>query len=92
MPAGQRGRGADGGNETQTTFVDMTSGAGHGVGVRIGEPARKHGVADDLTMLIGPARDGAPLELGVLDLTGEDLVIVHAMRLHPKFYPFLQQG
>jgi hypothetical protein len=24
-------------------------------------------------MLIGPARDGAPLEIGVLDLNGEDL-------------------
>jgi hypothetical protein len=50
--------------------------------MRIGRPARKHGVPDadiwhgirnathkidmddDLTMLIGPARDGTPLELG----------------------------
>jgi len=66
--------------------------------VRIGEPARKHGVgdadiwhavrtairkidmADDLTMLIGPARDGTPLEIGVLDLNGEDPVVIHAMR------------
>ena len=50
--------------------------------MRIGEPARKHGVSDadvwhavrtatqkidmddDLTMLIGPARDGTPLEIG----------------------------
>jgi len=54
--------------------------------VRIGEPARKHKVADvdiwhaartavrrvdldeDLTMLIGPASDGALLEIGVLEI------------------------
>ncbi|MHB2023549.1 MAG: hypothetical protein ACYCO3_09510 [Mycobacteriales bacterium] len=54
--------------------------------MRIGQPARNHGVADDdiqhavrnamrrrdlgenLTMLIGPASDGALLEVGVLDL------------------------
>ena len=53
--------------------------------MRIGEPARKHGVSnadiwhalrtairkidmdDDLTMLIGPARDATRLEIGVLD-------------------------
>jgi hypothetical protein len=78
--------------------------------VRIGEPARKHGIGDDdiwhavrtairtiemdedLTMLIGPARDGAPLEIGVLDLGGEDPVVIHAMRLRAKFYPFIGQG
>jgi hypothetical protein len=77
--------------------------------VRIGEPARKHGVSDadiwhalrtairkidmddDLTMLIGPARDGTPLEIGVLDLNGEDPVVIHAMRLRPKFYPLIRQ-
>jgi hypothetical protein len=58
--------------------------------VRIGDPARRHGINDpdiwhairtavreidmddDLTMLIGPARDGTPLEIGVLDINGED--------------------
>ncbi len=53
---------------------------------------RKIDMDDDLTMLIGPARDGTPLELGVLDLSGEDPVIIHAMRLRPTFYPFLRQG
>jgi hypothetical protein len=53
---------------------------------------RKIDMDDDLTMLIGPARDGTPLELGVLDISGEDPVIVHAIRLRPKFYPFLRQG
>jgi hypothetical protein len=58
--------------------------------MRIGEPARKHGVSDadilhavrnsmrwvevdnDLTMLIGAATDGALLEVGVLDIDGDD--------------------
>ena len=81
----------------------------HRCRVRIGEPARRRGVADDdiwhalrnatrkidmdedLTMLIGPAQDGTPLEIGVLDISGEDPVIIHAMRLRPKFYPFISQ-
>lgn len=75
--------------------------------MRIGEPARKHGITDtdiwqavrsamrrvvleeELTMLIGPAADGAVLEIGVLDVDGDDPVIIHAMRLRPKFYRFL---
>lgn len=78
--------------------------------MRIGAPARKHGVDDadiwhgvrsairkidmddDLTMLIGPARDGTPLEIGVLDLSGEDPVVIHAMGLRSKFYPLIGQG
>jgi hypothetical protein len=31
---------------------------------------RKIDMDDDLTMLIGLARDGTPLEIGVLDLNG----------------------
>jgi hypothetical protein len=46
---------------------------------------------DDLTMLIGPAQDGTPLEIGILDLNGEDPVVIHAMRLRPKFYPLIGQ-
>ena len=75
--------------------------------MRIGEPARKHGVIDadiwhavrtamrrvvvdeDLTMLIGPASDGALMEIGVLDIDGDDPVVIHAMPLRPKFYRFL---
>lgn len=77
------------------------------VWVRIGEPARKHGVADadiwhavrnamrrivldnDLTMLIGPSAGGALLEVGVLDIEGDDPVVIHAMPLRAKFYRFL---
>ena len=75
--------------------------------MRIGGPARKHGVIDadirhavrtamrrvvideDLTMLIGPASDGALLEIGVLDIDGDDPVVIHAMALRQKFYRFL---
>jgi len=75
--------------------------------VRIGEPARNHGVPDrdiqhavrnavrhivmddDLTMLIGPAPEAALLEIGVLDLLGDDPVTIHAMALRPKFQCFL---
>lgn len=46
-------------------------------------------VADDLTMLLGPASDGTLLEIGVLDIDGGDPVVVHAMLLRPKFYRFL---
>lgn len=77
------------------------------VWMRIGGPARKHGVADadiwhavrnamrrvllddDLGMLIGPASDGALLEVGVLDIDGEDPVVIHAQPLRPKFHRFL---
>lgn len=44
---------------------------------------------EDLTMLIGPATDGALLEIGVLDLDGEDPVVIHAMKLRAKFQRFL---
>lgn len=78
--------------------------------MRIGEPARKHGVSDadilhavrnsmrwvelddDLTMLIGAATNGALLEVGVLDIEGDDPVAIHAMPLRPKFYRFLTEG
>lgn len=78
--------------------------------MRIGEPARKHGLPDediwhairnalrkvtmdnDLTMLIGPSRSGSMLEVGVLDIDGDDPVAIHAMPLRSKFYPFLGQG
>lgn len=75
--------------------------------MRIGEPARKHGVADadiwhavrnamrrvhleeELVMLIGPANDGALLEIGVLDIDGDDAVVIHAQPLRRKFHKLL---
>ena len=44
---------------------------------------------DDLTMLIGPARDGQLLEVGIVDLDGDDPVVIHAMALRKKFRRFL---
>jgi hypothetical protein len=44
---------------------------------------------DDLTMLIGPAADGSLLEIGILDLDGDDPVVVHAMALRDRFHRFL---
>jgi hypothetical protein len=73
--------------------------------MRIAEPARRHGMAtadiwhavrnamrrldNEVTILIGTARDGALLEIGVLDIDGDDPVIVHAMPLRRRFHPYL---
>jgi hypothetical protein len=51
--------------------------------------AHKIDMDGDLTMLIGPARDAAPLELGVPGLDSDDPVIIHALPLRAKFYRFL---
>jgi hypothetical protein len=51
---------------------------------------RRDVIDEDLTMLIGPASDGALLEIGVLDIDGDDLVVIHAMPLRQKFYRFLE--
>lgn len=76
--------------------------------MRIGEPARKHGISDDdvwhairnmtrtvsesddLIMVIGPARSGMPLEIGILSPASDDPVVIHAMWLRPKFQRFLR--
>lgn len=47
---------------------------------------------EDLTMLIGPASNGALLEVGVLDIDGGDPVVIHAMTLRAKFHRFLGPG
>ena len=44
---------------------------------------------EDLTMLIGPTEQGVLLEIGVLDIDGDDPVVIHAMQLRRKFYKFL---
>ncbi len=51
---------------------------------------RRIDLGKDLTMLIGPAADGSLLEIGVLDLEGEDPVVIHAMELSREFYLFLR--
>lgn len=40
-------------------------------------------------MLLGAASDGSLLEVGVLGIEGSDPVIVHAMPLRAKYYPYL---
>ena len=44
---------------------------------------------DEVLMFIGPARNGALLEVGVLDFDGDDPVIIHAMALRREFYRLL---
>jgi hypothetical protein len=50
---------------------------------------RQIAMDDDLTMLIGPASDGALLEIGILDINGDDPVVIHAQSLRPRFRRFL---
>ncbi len=47
-------------------------------------------MAEDLTMLIGPAANGTLLEIGVLGIEGDDPVVIHAMALRPTFHRFLR--
>ena len=42
------------------------------------------------TKLIGPATDGGLLEIGALNLEGEDPVVIHAMELSRRFCLFLR--
>lgn len=43
----------------------------------------------ELLMLIGPGRDGDLLEVGILGVQGTDPVIVHAMKMRPRFRKYL---
>jgi hypothetical protein len=56
---------------------------------RVRNATHKIDMGEDLTMMIGSSGDGAPLELGVLGLDGDDPVIIHALPLRAKFYRFL---
>jgi hypothetical protein len=49
-------------------------------------PIRVFEPDDGLTMFVGPARDGTPIEVGVAD-SGSGPVVVHAMRARLKFLP-----
>lgn len=42
---------------------------------------------DGVTMLAGPARNGALLEIGILGIGTDDPVIIHAMLARPKHIP-----
>ena len=39
---------------------------------------------DDLVLLVGPAFDGALLEIGILDIEGDDPVVIHASPYDPS--------
>jgi hypothetical protein len=43
-------------------------------------------------MALTPARDGTPLEIGILGSATDDPVVIHAMGLRPKFQRFLPEG
>lgn len=49
---------------------------------------REIGMDEGFTMLIGPALNGAPLEIGVLNIE-DDPAIIHAMPLRPAFLTLL---
>jgi hypothetical protein len=49
-------------------------------------PVRSEDLGDGFTMFTGPARDAAPLEVGVVD-SESGPVIVHAMEARPKYLP-----
>jgi hypothetical protein len=40
--------------------------------------------SDEFTMVIGPARDGQLLEVGVLDAGRDSPVVIHAMPVRPN--------
>lgn len=44
---------------------------------------------EGLTLLLGADRTRRFLEIGVLDLDGDDPVIIHAMRMRSKFKQYL---
>ena len=46
-------------------------------------------IVDDITMFLGPARDGVLLEVGVVGYDDDEPAVIHAMKLRPKFYPYL---
>jgi hypothetical protein len=74
--------------------------------VRIGESARKRGIADEdiwhavrnpvrafergeVTMVIGAARDGSLLEVGILGAQSDDPLVIHAMKMRQRFRKYL---
>lgn len=45
-------------------------------------------MGEGLTMVFGPSANGAPLEVGVLDIDGDDPAVIHAMPARAKFARF----
>jgi len=40
---------------------------------------------EDLVIFLGPDEHGVPLEVMGIELAGGDLLVIHAMRLRPKY-------
>lgn len=53
----------------------------------IRNPIAQWRLDDDVTMRVGPARDGDLLEVGVLAIDTDDPVVVHAMRARSQYLP-----
>lgn len=47
---------------------------------------------DDFLMYIGPATNGALLEVGIIGIKEDSPVIIHAMPMRKKFQQALQEG
>lgn len=58
-------------------------------GIAVRSAMRRVVLNEELTILIGPAADGALLDVGVLGLEGDDPVVIHALHLRQTFYRFL---
>ena len=52
---------------------------------KVGCRLRRITLDEDLTMLIAAGRDGRLLGIGLLDIDGEDPVVIHAMPLRNTF-------
>lgn len=51
--------------------------------------ARRYLELDEIVMALGPDRAGNLREVGIAGWASDDPVIVHAMPLREKFYPYL---
>jgi hypothetical protein len=44
-------------------------------------------VEADLVIFLGPDQQGVPLEVAAIDLENGDLLVIHAMKLRPRYAP-----
>jgi hypothetical protein len=73
------------------------SGLKHGVASEDIEHAVRNAMAideleDDLCLYLGPARDGSLLEVVTLIAQGGTELVIHAMRMRPKYRRLLPEG
>jgi hypothetical protein len=41
---------------------------------------------------LGFDNHGVPLEVVAVELAGGDLLVIHAMKMHPEYQPYLEEG